>query len=186
MHTYSAKLISVNKYFCVIFQWDFFVLLFFCFCFVFALYQVQHSASVHRIIQEFYDHGTIVCVTFLSFFLLILFVQFLWNRNKNVEDLQMQFEKNAYHFKWKIIKLYWNTNKWKCKKSLNVDVFVHGSIYCHILDEALPLSGRHVNVNVVSLSSFIFYSFASFKFVKHKPIILIFKWISLKTLNCTS
>ncbi len=30
---------------------------------------------------------------------------------KWLEDLQMQFDKNAYHFKWKIMKLYWNTNE---------------------------------------------------------------------------
>jgi len=52
-----------------------------------------------------------VCDLFELFLLLLLFVQFLWNTNKNVEDLEMQFKKNAYRFKWKVIKLYWNTNK---------------------------------------------------------------------------
>lgn len=98
-----------------------------------------------------WDHC--VYVTFARFFFFYCVICSVLMEHKNVEDLQMQFDKNAYHFKRKRIESYWNTNEWKCKKkkSLNVDVFVHGSVYCHILDKALPLNGWPVIVNCLFL-----------------------------------
>lgn len=48
-----------------------------------------------------------LCVCDLcSLFLLLCYLFSSYGTQINVEDLQMQFDKNAYHFKWKMIKLY--------------------------------------------------------------------------------
>lgn len=117
-----------------------------------------------------------VCVTFAFF---IVLVQLLSNSNKygwKIYKCNLIKKKNAYHFKLKITKLYWNTSENVKKKKKKIHwmltclYMVLFTVHCHILDKALPLNGQPQCNTFVSLWGFIFCSFALLTFVKYKPV----------------